>query len=134
MVEINNRTKNKVDLALLKKTAQKFLESRKKGGYELSIAIVGDAEMRKLNKAYRELDKPTDVLSFAGEGNFYGEIILDFAQIKKQAKELKKSIKEELIFILVHGLLHLEGMDDKTEKGGREMEKKAVNFIKKNKF
>lgn len=129
VVEINNQTKNKIDLARLKRIAEIFLKSRHKAGHELSVAIVGDAAMRKLNRAYRKIDKPTDVLSFTGEGKFFGEIILDYNQIKKQAKELNKSVKDELVFILVHGLLHLEGYDDKVEKDRLKMIKLGEEFL-----
>lgn len=97
---------------------------------ELSIAFVGDKIIRDLNKVYRGIDKTTDILTFSGEDKFLGEVIIDYAQIKRQAKKFNNSIKKELIFILVHGLLHLLGYDDKTEKGRLEMEEMGEEFIK----
>jgi probable rRNA maturation factor len=130
MVEINNRTKNKIDIALVKSTTEKFFQKYKLNKKEVSIAFVGDKEISKLNRIYRKIDKATDVLSFSGEGDFLGEIVIDYAQIKRQAKEFKKNINEELIFILVHGLLHLAGYDDRTEKGSAEMIGLGERFIK----
>lgn len=130
MVEINNATKQKINLALVKETAQHFLRVYKKKKYEISIAFVGDSVIRKLNRNYRKTDKVTDVLSFPGEGIFLGEVIIDYAQIKRQAKKYGKTVKQELVFILVHGLLHLLGYDDKTEKGAKEMEKLSEELIK----
>jgi probable rRNA maturation factor len=131
MIEINNKTKSKIDLALIKKLVEKFLKLYNKKGFDISIAFIGDAAMRALNKKYRKKDKPTDVLSFSGERKFLGEVIIDYAQIKRQAKVYKNSVQRELIFILVHGLLHLIGFNDKIEKGRREMENLGNKFVDK---
>jgi len=131
MVEINNRTKNRIKIVLVKQITEKFLQNYKLNKKEVSIAFVGDNEIRKLNKVYRKIDKATDVLSFSGEDDFLGEIVVDYAQIKRQAKEFKKNVNQELIFILVHGLLHLIGYDDRTEKGRLEMIRLGESFIKK---
>lgn len=129
MIEINNRTKNKIDKKRIENVIKKFLVYYKKQNKEVSVAFIGDAEMKKLNKVYRGKDKPTDVLSFDGEGDFLGEIVIDYAQIKRQAVELKKSIKDELIFILVHGLLHLVGYNDETEKDRIKMINLGESFV-----
>ena len=93
--------------------------------------MVGDKTIRKLNKIYRHKDKTTDILSFDGEDDFLGEIIINYAQIKRQAKKFNNTVKKELMFILAHGLLHLIGYDDKDEKGRLKMEKLGNEFIKK---
>jgi len=134
MVEINNQTKNKIDVELIARVASKFLEKHKKSKYGLSIAFIGDKAMTVLNTAYRGKKKPTDVLSFEGEGKFLGEIVIDYSQIKRQAKAAGKTIKDELIFILVHGLLHLIGYDDEFEEDRLGMMKLGEDFIKKSKF
>ena len=129
MVEAINRAKAKIDLKLVENVAEKFLQAYKIKKKEVSIAFVGDSTIKKLNREYRHQDKITDVLSFTGEGDFLGEIIIDYAQIKRQAKEFGKKINEELVFILVHGLLHLIGYNDKTENGRLEMVKLGDKFI-----
>lgn len=129
-VEINNKTKSKIDLSLVKKAGEKFLQFKNKENFEVSIAFISDSEMRKLNKRYRGIDKTTDVLSFSGEEKFLGEIVISYAQIKRQAKEFGNKPKDELIFILVHGLLHLLGHDDKTEKGRLGMIRLGEMFLK----
>ena len=130
MVEITSKTKSKINLSLVKKTVLKFLESYKLSEKEVSIAFVGSMRMKELNKKYRKKDKLTDVLSFSGENNFLGEIVINYTQIKKQAKKFNNNPTEELVFILVHGLLHLLGYKDETEVGQREMEKLGEKFIK----
>lgn len=131
MIDINNRTKSAINSRLVRQAAEKFLRGRRKSGREVSIAFVGNQEIRRLNKRYRGIDKATDVLSFAGEGNFLGEIIIDYSLIKQQAKKFGHSVDYELIFILIHGLLHLVGYDDKTEAGRREMMKLGEEFMEK---
>ena len=130
MINVNNITKSKIDLVLVKKVAERFLKKYKKQKCEVSIAFIGDMAMRRLNKKYRGIDRTTDVLSFAGEQNFLGEIVINYVQIKRQAKKFGNSIERELIFILVHGLLHLLGYDDESEKGRLEMDELGEEFVK----
>ena len=130
MIEINNKTKSKIGIKLVKGVAQKFLKYYNKSNSELSIAFIGDKAMRRLNKEYRGIDKATDVLAFSGEDEFLGEVIINYAQVNRQAKKFGNSVRQELIFILVHGLLHLLGYDDKTEKGRREMEMLGEEIVK----
>ncbi len=131
MIEINNTTGNKINLALIRKTVKKFLELCGRNKFTVSIALVGDGRIRALNKQYRQLDKTTDVLAFSGEDNFLGEIIINYQQVKRQAGKFNQSVQRELLFILVHGLLHLLGYDDETEKGRREMESLGENYLKR---
>ena len=133
-VEINNKTKAKINLSLVKKIARKFLKKHKKEKKDLSVAFVGDKKIKELNKNYRKINEVTDVLSFPGEEKFLGEIIIDYNQVKRQARQFRgqgmRAVKEELIFILAHGLLHLLGYDDGTEVGRREMERLGNKFLK----
>ena len=132
MVEVNNQTKNKIPVSLIKKVTDLFLKVYKKQEFEVSIVIVGDCAIKKLNHRYRKQDRITDILAFPGiaDDKFFGEIIINYAQIKRQAKLYSKNAQEELIFILVHGLLHLLGLRDDTEKGKKEMIKEGKKFIK----
>jgi len=131
MVEIFNKTKNKINLKLVKTAAEKFLKAHKKEKHNLSIVFVGDKKIKELNKKYRKKNKITDILAFDGDGDFFGEIIINYAQIRRQAKLYNNSVQKELIFILIHGLLHLLGYGDETEKERKEMIRKGEGFIKK---
>lgn len=131
-IEINNQANYKIDLKLLKKVIEAFARAYKIGkNKEISLALVGDAEIKKLNFTYRGLNEATDVLSFSGDGDYLGEIIIDYNQIKRQAGKFKNSAEEELIFILAHGLLHLIGYDDKTDKEREKMIRLGEEFVKK---
>jgi probable rRNA maturation factor len=132
MIEINNRTKAKLNKRKIEEAVSIFLKKNKKVKKDVSIAIIGDKKMKEFNKKYRGIDKITDILSFKGEENFLGELIINYAQIKRQAKKFSNTPDQEFIFILIHGLLHLIGFDDKTEKDREFMIKKGEDFIKEN--
>jgi probable rRNA maturation factor len=127
MIEINNTTKNRINAKKLTAVIEKFVQFYHLRKFDVSVAIVSDAVMKRMNETYRRKSGPTDVLSFMG----LNEIVIDYAQIKRQAKELHKTPEKELIFILVHGLLHLIGYDDRTEKTRLEMIGLGEAFLKK---
>ncbi|MSU75827.1 MAG: rRNA maturation RNase YbeY [Candidatus Magasanikbacteria bacterium] len=93
----------------------------------VDIILVGRERMRRLNKQFRGLNRPTDVLSFAWNedkayrGNNLGEIYLCPAVLLPQAKKWKVSFREEFSRMLVHGLLHLVGYDHDSEKKANVM-------------
>ena len=77
--------------------------------YELSVAFVGAAEMRRLNRTYRGKDTSTDILSFPLSKDS-GEIVFSPADIRSQAPLFGREVKNFLLFLFIHGLLHLKGM------------------------
>ncbi len=137
IIEISNRTQSKVSLSELESVIKKFLLKYRLSSREVSLVLVGDKLIRRLNRETRGQDKITDVLSFrenetdSFRPKFLGEIIIDYQQIKRQAKIFKTSIRQELIFILVHGLLHLVGYDDKTDQEAKVMSGLGKKFIAK---
>ncbi len=89
---------------------------------KISVAFVSESVMKKLNKQYRGVEGVTDVLSFElGEGENFGEIILCYAQAKRQAKQMKHSVRDEITFLLVHGILHVFGHDHEIEREAKKM-------------
>jgi len=115
--EINNLTKSRVDKKFLEKVAEKTAKELKLKKFdEISIVIVGDAKIKELNKKYRKKNQVTDVLAFD-----YGEIFICLPQAKRQANKLSHSLKKELGTLLIHGILHLAGYDDKTKKDYNKM-------------
>lgn len=130
-IEINNKANYKINFKLVEKVINIFSKIYKiNKNKEISLAFVSDAEIKKLNFKYRGFNKITDVLSFVGEGDFLGEIIINYNQIKRQAPDFKNSAEKELIFILVHGLLHLVGYNDEIEEEKNKMIKLGEKFIK----
>lgn len=82
---------------------------------ELSVVLVDDRQMRKLNRQHRGIDRATDVLSFD-----YGEIIISIDTAKRQASEHALSVSDELVLLFTHGLLHTLGFDH--EKPGDRLQ------------
>ena len=93
-----------------------------------SVILTDDEEVHYLNKTYRNIDRTTDVLSFAlndngavpGPVNVLGDIFISIPKMKEQAIEYSHSEKRELSFLVLHGLLHLLGYDH--TKGPKEEE------------
>jgi probable rRNA maturation factor len=115
-----------VESKLLSKIAHRALEVLGLSKVELSIALVSDVQIKRLNKLYRNKDKPTDVLSFpigekVEDWLILGDIVISVDTAKRQAQELGHSLEEELKRLLVHGLVHLLGYDH--ELGGEEEKK-----------
>lgn len=135
-VEITNRTRSTQQVSLITKAVETTLKFGKTKG-DVSVVIVGDATIRRLNKIYRKKDKVTDILSFREAEaempmrGFVGELIVDSLQIKRQAAKFKHSVSWEMAFIIIHGTLHLLGYEDDTERGRALMEKLGYQLIKK---
>ena len=106
-------------------------------GSELSVSFVGSNAMRRLNREYRGVDRDTDVLAFpldeAGKGipgeRVLGDIVISVDRAINQARSWKNTINRELLLYLVHGILHLCGMDDRTSTGRNEMWKRQRDIL-----
>ena len=83
--------------------------------------ITTDAELRSLNRRFRRKDAPTDVLAFPSANGAASEIAISFDRAAEQAAELGHDIDEELRILMLHGLLHLAGMDHETDQGAMAM-------------
>jgi probable rRNA maturation factor len=98
----------------LARVASKHLNITQKA--EVSVAFVSEKEMRALNKQYRKKDAVTDVLTFPLEGEEIGEILICYAQARRQANCYGTAVRTEVLLLIVHGLLHLAGYHHKTKK------------------
>lgn len=103
--------------ARLKQAAKAALDQQRvTDRVELTIVITGNVQLRKLNRQFRHIDAPTDVLSFnAGDETAYlGDVIISYPQAKAQARAGGHPIEAELQLLVVHGVLHLLGHDHDT--------------------
>ena len=152
MLEIHNFTQNQIDQSFFQRIADAVLKELKiKSKTEISLAIVGNGRIRKLNKIYRGKNRVTDVLSFSNKSvlsylakafprlkkgediefvnppdkiSRLGEIIISYPQAKKQARKKEHSLEKELTILFIHGILHLLGYDhEKNIKQAEQMEK-----------
>ena len=118
---------------------------------EVDITIVDDEEIHQLNRDYRNVDRPTDVLSFAldeddedepelleGQLHLLGDIIISAETATRQAEEFGHGLEREIVYLAVHGLLHLLGYDhmveeDKVIMRAKEEEAlRAINLAEEN--
>lgn len=79
--------------------------------------ITGDAELRRLNGQFRRKDYATDVLSFPSEGPGLGDIAISLGRARAQAREWHHHVEDEVRILMLHGVLHLLGMDHETDSG-----------------
>ncbi|MBF6599876.1 MAG: rRNA maturation RNase YbeY [Dehalococcoidia bacterium] len=112
-----------VDLPALERLAERALSVEQvEPPAELSVVLTGDATVRGLNRAYRGIDEPTDVLSFAqaegeefaraeGMARHVGDVVISVETARLQAMESQQPLAEELAHLLAHGVLHLLGYD-----------------------
>ena len=131
-LQIQNESTVKLKKTPVKNFLQQVLEKLGKNKWEISILFTGDAFIQKLNKEYRGKDEPTDVLSFAQvdnkeafpakEGRFYaGDIVISMETLAKNADYFGISMNEELKRLLIHGILHLSGMNHENNNADQPM-------------
>ena len=111
---------------LLKKAAESTLVREGNGMGDLTLVLTGDKKIKALNKQFRGIDLPTDVLSFPTESrqkgaHYLGDVIISVPRAKDQAKEAGHSLNEELALLAVHGVLHLLGYDHSDLSGKAAM-------------
>ncbi len=147
-LEIYKLKKNyKISEKELRKILKKACRLLKLKNCQISLAFVGDKEIRDLNKKYRFRDKATDVLSFGLSKNWLkdvatgfqpalqrnlkgcgynfssGEIIISYPEAKRQSKSYQESLQKVIERLFAHGLLHLAGYEHKTKKDRKKMDK-----------
>ncbi len=112
---ITNLTKKKVPQVPFSDIKNYVLGTK----YELSLVFVGDTLSKKLHKKYQGKDGVANVLSFPYDKKS-GEIFIHLGQTKKEAKDFDHTYLEHLTFLLIHGLLHLKGMDHSAKMESEE--------------
>jgi len=108
--------------------------------WDLSVLLCGDAFIEDLNAGYRHMDGPTDVLSFP-QGQWYGEgiarrylagdVVVSLETLERNAVEFSVPLDEELRRLLVHGILHLSGMDHETNDPAEPMLARQESLLAK---
>ncbi len=122
-LEIHNEVKTNLSFKELQRAVDVAFKVLKING-NVSVAIVSPKSIRKLNKAYRGINSPTDVLSFAlDDYGVVGEVIICYDVARKQAKEEGISITSRVKRLLVHGIVHIAGYDHETDDDAIEMDK-----------
>lgn len=96
----------------------------------VSVALIDNEEIQRINRDFRQKDQPTDVISFAyhetedymiGPYDTLGDIVISLERVEEQSKDYNHSFRREFFYVLTHGLLHLLGYDHIEEEDKKEM-------------
>ena len=142
-IQVAPRFRAKVDEGSLRRVAAEALSQEGvEQGTELSLIITDDEAIRELNRRFRSVDAPTDVLAFgagaeehfviAPEGPPYlGDVVISCQRALAQAEELGHTLAEELKLLVIHGILHLLGYDHQEEADARKMREREKETLAK---
>lgn len=108
-----------ISRGMVRKTIAFVLRQLRLDQASVSVSFIGEWRMRRLNRVYRGIDRPTDVLSFASED--LGDVFLCPSYIRRQARRFAVSYQEECTRLLIHGILHLAGYDHVTKREAGRM-------------
>ena len=130
-VSFNDEPPGSIDPVRVENFISEVLNELNLKNWDISLLFCNDAFIQNLNKQYRDIDSPTDVLSFeqgdeyfddAGETRFMaGDIVISLDSLRFNAEEFNVEINEELKRLIVHGILHLNGMDHSDNSPEQEM-------------
>lgn len=139
-IQIIPRFRAEVDEGSLRRVAVEVLSAEGvKEAAELSLVITDDEALRELNRRFRGVDAPTDVLAF-GTGPeehfvsapesppYLGDVVISYQRALAQAEELGHPVAEELKLLVIHGILHLLGYDHQEEADAQMMREREENI------
>jgi probable rRNA maturation factor len=134
-----------VDKSWIRKIVRQVLEAEELAApYEVSLVFTDSETVRRLNRDYRGVDEPTDVLAFymlpqgAADSSFalppdgvirLGEVIVSYPQAVTQAEERRHSTQRELALLIIHGILHLVGYDHEEPEEERKMRHREEELL-----
>lgn len=131
-IEIFNQTKEEIkELETVKEVLNYAIKKEKLGNVEFNVIIVDNHYIHDLNKTYRNIDRETDVITFALEDEkevvnasdtrVLGDIYISVDRARQQAEEYGHSFQREIVFLAVHGFYHLLGYDHMNEEEEKVM-------------
>jgi len=126
LIDFTNKTDIKIDIKLCEKILTDLSND------DIELLLVDKNEMQSLNKEYRGIDKPTDVISFPFEkvpNSPIGSIVINIDKVIEKSAELKHTKDEEFALLFLHGLLHILGYNHEKDNG--QMRAKEREIIEK---
>jgi probable rRNA maturation factor len=140
-IQVTPRFRANVDEGSLLRVAAKVVNQEGvDGGTELSLIVTDDEAIRELNRQFRGVDAPTDVLAF-GAGTeehfvtapesppYLGDVVISYERALAQAEELGHTLMEELKLLVIHGVLHLLGYNHEEEAAAQTMREREENIL-----
>jgi probable rRNA maturation factor len=118
VVLLNRQRRRRVSPARLRRVLDGAAEALRVSG-EVSLVLAGDRLLRRLNRDYRGRDRPTDVLSFPGDGGEagLGDVVISVETARRNARRLGRTLLQELDVLTLHGFLHVLGHDHESDDG-----------------
>ena len=124
MIDLENQTPVEIDISLLEKIAQTLTPK------DCELILTDNSTIQELNKEHRNIDKPTDVLSFPLEFDLpnmpLGSIVISVDYAQEKANEFQHTLQEEMTLLFIHGLLHLLGYDHEKDNGEQRAKEEAL--------
>ncbi|MDB2687151.1 rRNA maturation RNase YbeY [Mariniblastus sp.] len=133
-IEIADQQSAKFDADPLIAAIQMIADDHQVSRSEISVAIVDDPTIRKLNQQYLQHDYETDVISFVLDwnedtGSLSGQLIVSTDTAATLADDVGSTMQEELLLYVIHGMLHLVGYDDKQPAAALEMRAAEKEYL-----
>ena len=123
-IEVIDETRGRLDHEVVRRAVEAALDGEGASPAEVTVLLATDGRVQRLNREFRGLDAPTDVLTFpAGEGAD-GDLAIDVDYAGRQARARGVPLRVELAYLAIHGALHLCGLDDATEAEADEMRRR----------
>ena len=125
----------RVDRSRVRRTVHTALRALGRPRHSVSLTLVGDRTIRRLNRQYRGTDRVTDVLAFPMEDHprlpapLLGEVVVSVQAAHRQAREHGHAAAAEIDLLVIHGLLHLVGYDDQTPLEARLMHEREMAIL-----
>jgi len=118
VVLLNRQRRRRVSRARLRRVLGGAAEALRVRG-EVSLVLAGDRLLHRLNRDYRGKDRPTDVLSFPGDGGEagLGDVVISVETAARNARALGRTLARELDVLALHGFLHVLGYDHEADDG-----------------
>lgn len=139
MIDVTNVSSNTAfDIQIVYRAVLATLNAHNLEGYEISVLLTDDSRMTELNREYRGINAPTDVLAFPQledkdtelmNLNMLGDVVVSLETAARQAITEKHSLEEEVSFLTVHGVLHLLGYDHQTQEEATVMFNKQDTIL-----
>ena len=143
-LQVDEAFEELVDRNALESAALATLESEGATGYEMTVVVTDDETVHNLNRRYRGVDSPTDVLSFQAEdgsqgqfvsppgfAQYLGDVVIAYPFTAAQAEEAGHPVAHDLLLMVIHGTLHLLGYDHADPKGKAVMWEKQDGILRR---
>ncbi len=131
-VQVSNvHPERRVRAAAVRRLVQGVMRRERRQKASISVVFTGDLLSRRINRRFLSHDRPTDVLSFPlGEGkNIEGEIYVNLEKAARQARTYRVTAANEVARLIIHGVLHLLGYDDRTASPARRMKEREDRYV-----